>query len=326
MQPTRNWAVPVQTGSQNKGIATWLFIPKRGLRSGTRWNASLPGILALCLIVGASFISKLYGQAGFGRTDRGRQTIKAKLASIQLDTFKAEGLPLSEVIKLLSNEAKRRDPEKRGINFLLNSNNEGAPTAVNQPASAPVPPAERVDIAELQIKIAPMTDVSLEQVLKAIVKVAGPPRLKYEIEDYAVIFYPSGEAMALETRVFKVDPNTFQQGMHSVVGVPFASVRVTAGTGGGGTSSGQAGQSAAQVTMPRVQVAPGSQGQQGGIHGVSRTNSMDTVQASVRSFLQSIGVDMTPPKSAVFNDRQGTLVVRATLADLELIEAALGHL
>ena len=283
--------------------------------------AILPFIFALCLAAGVSSNTKLYGQAGLARTGKGRQTIKGKLATIRLDTFKVENLPLSEVIKNLSAEAKRRDPQRHGVNFLLSPNGDLASTANNQPADAP--PADPIDIAGLQIKIPPMTDVSLEDALKALVKVAGPPRLKYVIEDYAVVLYPSAEAIPLSVRVFKVNPNTFQQGLHSVVGVPFASITVSAGSGGGGVGGGQGGQNGSPpVTVPRVQIAPAPQG---GIPGVSRTNSMETVQASVRSFLQALGVDMTPPKSAFFNDREGTLIVRATPADLELIETALGH-
>jgi len=280
--------------------------------------ATPPFILALFLAAGVSSDSKLYGQAGLARTGKGRQTIKAKLASIRLDTFKVENLPLSEVIKNLSDEARRRDPQKRGVNFLLNPNGDVASTANNQPAVAS--PAEPVDIAGLQIKITPLTDVSLEDALNAVVRMAGPPRLRYRIEDYAVVLYASAEAMPLSVRVFKVDPNTFQQGLHSVAGVPYANISVSAGNGGG-VGGGQGGQNGSPVTVPRVQIAP----PQGGIPGVSRTNRMETVQASVRSFLQSLGVDMTPPKSAFFNDRQGTLIVRATPADLELIETALGH-
>jgi hypothetical protein len=114
--------------------------------------------------------------------------------------------------------------------------------------------------------------------------------------------------------------------------VPFGNISVNAGSGagGGGAGGGQGSQNTPLTTVPQVQVAPGvlgGQGQQGssqgGIPSVTTTNAMNGVQASVRSFLQGLGIDMTPPKSAFFNDRTGTLIVRATPADLELIEAAL---
>jgi len=282
------------------------------------------------------FVPNATGQAGFTGSERGRQTLRAKLAMIRLDNFQVSNLPLSEVLKNLREESKKRDPEKRGVNFLLNPNRDDALPAATQ--TTPAPAAEPFDISSLQINIAPMADINLEQALKAIVKVAGPPRLKYAVEDYAVVFYPSAEAIPLYVRVYKLDPNFFQQGLHSVASVPFANVTVTAGTGGGGTAGGggtggQSGQNqnGSQAAVPRVQVAPtaqggaGGAGGQGGIPNVSRTNSMDSVQVSVRSFLQGLGVDMAPPKSAVFNDRTGTLVVRATQGDLDLIDSALGR-
>jgi len=47
---------------------------------------------------------------------------------------------------------------------------------------------------------------------------------------------------------------------------------------------------------------------------------MATVQLMVNRFFTSLGVDMTPPKMAFFNDREGSLLVHATMQDLDLIE------
>ncbi len=49
---------------------------------------------------------------------------------------------------------------------------------------------------------------------------------------------------------------------------------------------------------------------------------MEDVQIAVRAFFTTMGVDLNPPKSIFFNDRQGTLLVKATLQDLDIIEAA----
>jgi Flp pilus assembly secretin CpaC len=40
----------------------------------------------------------------------------------------------------------------------------------------------------------------------------------------------------------------------------------------------------------------------------------------VRQFFLTLGVDLNPPKMVFFNDREGTLMVHATLSDLDLIE------
>jgi hypothetical protein len=270
-------------------------------------------------LAAASSTSVLYAQIGGPRADGGRQAIKAKIAIIRLNEFQADNLPLGEVIKNLKEEVKCRDPERRGINFLLNPNFQDAIPESNQPGATTK--SEPVDIAALPIKVPPLSDISVEAALQVIVATAGPPRLKYRIEDYAVVIYPTTETKPLLTRTFKVDPNIFQQGLQGVVGVPVGSAGGSVGNSGGG----QVGQNAGLVTVPRVQVAPVAQGGVGGISGVTRTNGADNIQSSVRTFIQALGVDMSPPKTAVFNDRQGTLMVRATRADLELIEAALGR-
>ena len=46
----------------------------------------------------------------------------SKLDRIRLDHVLYDGLPLSEVIRNLSEQARLRDPEKKGINFLINPN------------------------------------------------------------------------------------------------------------------------------------------------------------------------------------------------------------
>ncbi|MGD0261374.1 MAG: hypothetical protein ABSD29_16290, partial [Verrucomicrobiota bacterium] len=128
-------------------------------------------------------------------TGLGRQTIISKLDRIRLDSVKYDGLPLGEVIINLNDESKKRDPDKRGINFLVNQNiDTGGPVAVAAPVLGPdgqplpTPPPEQVDMSAISIKInPPLTDIRLADVLDAIVKVADRP-IKYSIEDYAIVF------------------------------------------------------------------------------------------------------------------------------------------
>ena len=83
--------------------------------------------------------------------------------------------------------------------------------------------------------------------------------------------------------------------------------------------------------MPRVAVsssgangggATGVGGVTVGLTGITRTNNMAFVQSQVRQFFLTVGIDLNPPKSIFFNDREGSLLVRATLQDLDIIEAA----
>jgi general secretion pathway protein D len=224
---------------------------------------------------------------------------------------------------------------------------------------------EVAEVGGISIKInPPLTDVRLADVLDAIVKVADTP-IKYSVEEYAVVFSLKGQDVApLYTRTFRVDPNTFYQGLESVGAISFGDVQTGGGggagggggggggRGGGGGGGGQGGQGSF-LTIPRVDVSGlGGQGGQGGQGGgqvaqgpgigggqagaggagaaggtglrfITRSISVDEVQAAVRFFFTAAGVDLAPPKSIFFNDRQGTLLVRGTLQDLDIIESAI---
>src|ERR1019366_9749917 len=65
-------------------------------------------------------------------TGPGRQAIVAKLDRIHLDNVTYDGLPLNEVLKQLSEQSKLRDPDRKGINFLINNN----PDLSGQPVEA----------------------------------------------------------------------------------------------------------------------------------------------------------------------------------------------
>ena len=274
-------------------------------------------------------------------TSQGRQRIVSKLNQIRLDNVFFDGLPLGEVIKVLSDEAKKRDPDKKGINFIINPN---APAPVIQAApitdpntglQLPPAPVEAVDVSGISIKLNPaLTDVRLADVLAAIVQVADHP-IKYSIEDYGIVFSLKGEEPTpLYTRTFRVDPNTFYQGLEAVSGLSFGNIATTSGTGGtggggnvgggggvgGGTSSGQGG----GLTIPYVNVSGvtiqngtggGAQGggqqpgqdlttaqqpqggglvQGPGLRFVTREYTTDQVSAAVRNFFTSLGVNLDP--------------------------------
>jgi type II secretory pathway component GspD/PulD (secretin) len=243
-------------------------------------------------------------------TGVGRQAIVSKLDRIRLDTVLYDGLPLSEVIRSLSEQARLRDPDKKGINFLINPNGDtsvevavgggsgvpGAPPGFGAPGAAQIDPAtglpvggaattvpggEPVDLNTVIIKINPaMSDVRLADVLDAIVQVADHP-IKYSIEDYAIVFAAKGATQpVLYSRHFRVDPNTFEQGLQSVSALSFGEANSSGSSGGSGGSSGgsssgsggSGGQGQGGAVVPVINVAPGSaglrsQGQGGGGQG-----------------------------------------------------------
>ena len=108
-------------------------------------------------------------------TSKGRQAIISKLDRIRLDV-QADNLPLGAVINLLSDEARKRDPEKKGFNIFLNSNldpSAAATPAVDPATGLPIPGTapEPVDLSAVTVRIMPpLLDITLGQALDAISK------------------------------------------------------------------------------------------------------------------------------------------------------------
>jgi tetratricopeptide (TPR) repeat protein len=329
-----------------------------------------------------------YAMTNLIYTGSGRQAIVSKLDRIRLDTVLYDGLPLSEVIRSLSEQSKLRDPEKKGINFLINPNVDtsatsggaggnnaggGLPGGFGGPGATAVDPntglplnqsgnaagAEQLDPKTVIININPaLTDVRLADVLDAIVQVADHP-IKYSIEDYAIVFSAKGaDAPILYSRHFRVDPNTFEQGLESVSSESFGGNNNTSSSGGTSTSGSSSGNSSSVGSVvPVVNVSPGAGGLRNlGLQGLSGynpstvngtgggnggggngggnggggldyiTTPTPTVNVSTvaRQFFATLGVNLSAPgKSIFFNDRLGELFVRATSDDLDTIENAI---
>jgi tetratricopeptide (TPR) repeat protein len=127
-----------------------------------------------------------YARTNLIHTSPSRQAIVRKLDLIHMDKVFYDGATLGDVVRSLSEEAAKRDPEKRGINFMINPNADtagaSAPAAplLDPVTGAPLPaasPAETPDINAVQIKINPaLTDLRLKEVLDAIVKVRSEER------------------------------------------------------------------------------------------------------------------------------------------------------
>ena len=131
----------------------------------------------------------------------------------------------------------------------------------------------------------------------------------------------------LEIRTFRVDPNTFRQGLESVTSLPFGDNLKEQGGSSGGSSV---------TTVPRVSGGTGGGGgplggQAGGMGGGLRfvtgtPQAEDVINPMIRSFFTVSGIDFNtntqPGKTFVYNNRTGTLTVRGTAQDLDMIGAA----
>ena len=319
-----------------------------------------------------------YARTNIVRTSRSRSAIYSKLSRIMINEIKFDNKQLSEVIKDLTTEAQKRDPDRAGVNILLAPNLDlpapppPALDANGQPIPAPIAAdGAGAALGEVSINIPRLTNITLAELLDAIQKVADRP-IKYSVEDYAVLFtFKTREAEQLHTRTFRVDPNTFRQGLESVTANSFATEASGGGQGGGGggggggrsggggggqgggggggQGGGAGGQPTAQLgaIFAGVRIAPvqaqGAAGG-GGVGGITsdplqyrgelgpngqgvtfttRPAYTQVVQETVRHFFQAAGVLLDPPKQVFYNDRMGILMIRATLADLDIIEQAI---
>ena len=233
---------------------------------------------------------------------RGRRVMAAKLDRIRLNEVGPfDDVPLSEVVKQLDEWARERDPEGHGINFIIapyagaSSTTPAGPVQVDPatglPIAAPVQVdpatglpiaaqgAAAVDMNAVSVRLpSALYDIRLADLLEVVVKTASKP-IKCSVEDYAVVFSPTGRVtVPLYFRTIKLDPNSFLRGI--------------------GLSDGSR-------------------------QSLAGTNSTALIQAGIRDFFTRLGLDMSPPKTVFYGDREGTLLVYATLEDLDVIERAL---
>jgi beta-lactamase regulating signal transducer with metallopeptidase domain/tetratricopeptide (TPR) repeat protein len=229
-----------------------------------------------------------------------RQRIYETLTNIHFEKIAFPQMSLREVAQYLTKQTYERDPSQIGINFIIN--NERAPTNAQSAGAAnlfdpttgaPIPSASpNFDVTAVKIDLNPgLQNVRLLDVLQAITQSADHP-IKYSLLDYGIVFSAKGpEQMQLHTRTFKVDAEKFYRAISNAL-----------------TNS------------------PNVGGPNRSLRYVTADSSTSDLQTAVVNFINTIGVDLKAPKSVFFNDRQGTLTVRATDEDLELIEQAINTL
>jgi len=154
-------------------------------------------------------------RTGIIQTQAGRKEIVDKLNRIRFDQVIYDELPLSEVIRQLSEQTRLRDPEKKGINFLINPNPDN-PANINPATGLPeavTPPAATATPLDQLVITLNLTNVNMVDLLDKIVTVADHP-IKYSIADSGVVFSRKGQlSTALLTRTFRIDPETFFAGV-----------------------------------------------------------------------------------------------------------------
>lgn len=255
-------------------------------------------------------------------SNAGRQKIMEKLNKFRLAELFYEGVPLSKVVRELTDESRRLDPAHKGINFMIApqfDNSPGAATfatdpATGQPVAVALANSAQTDLGGTIIDIqSALTNLRMIDALNAICLAANHP-IKFNVEDFGVIITPKGpEALRLVTRVFRINPNTFYRGLEAA----FVNTN-NQPISGDERRSGKATNETSIFAQVDISHLPfGTR-----VPGHTKTNDMSLVNISVRKYFESAGVKFEPPKMLYFNDRTGVLLVRATPEDLETIQHA----
>ncbi len=281
---------------------------KRVAPTATTTNSLTASNLSDIPLFGRFFSNQEPSRAGTRlQTSAKRQQIYDKLRSIRLSEWgPLDNLPLSEVIRGLSAETRRIDPEHQGVNFILSS-----PIPASQPtglgaSGLPIAPTnEPIDLNPTTVRLGTkLYNLSAEEVLNIVMKIAER-RIKYSVEDYGVLISPAGnEPTPLHTRFFRMNSNDFQRALQSIPReLTNASAKTPDDVGVGRPAD-------FKVTN--------------GIRFLTEVTPAEVVTPGTRNWLKSLGVELTEPGKAVFyNDKLGLLMIRATLEDLDVIEKAL---
>jgi beta-lactamase regulating signal transducer with metallopeptidase domain len=293
---------------------------------------------------------------------RKRSPIAAQLEKIVLDEVAFDGVPLSEVLKFLDAESRKRDPEKHGINFLINPN--GPPVAASQtidpttgqPITLPSP--EPLDMNSVTIRFnLPLRNMRLKDVLDAIVKVADRP-IEYSVEEYGVVFSQSlnpstgstsrwasssAEQVPLEVRTFMVDAEKLLPGLKRTFGISLEGLPANRPNDGPSGSDAEAQTlrkeleslettltnllaqftgESVYVQKVRARIDALKELMKGKSPG--EPGEEGQIKFALRRLLTQLGINMdVPGKTVFYNDLTGIVMVRATLEDLEIVRAAI---
>jgi general secretion pathway protein D len=227
-----------------------------------------------------------------GREAVRQQGIMRKLNEIIVPEINYREAVVSDVITFLSDESRRLDPEKVGVNIVLGGGiaTATAPTAAPAaPAAAPGAPPEAgqpagggSDLEGRKITLS-LRNVPLIDALKYVTTLAN---LKYRVEPSAVIVLPLDAAQGdLVTRSYSVEPGAFK----TVLSGPPAAVQA------GGQEYRALGNGAG------VSVSVGD----------------------IKTVFTEAGVPFPPGSSLVYNDRTSTIIIRNTPENLENFERVL---
>ncbi|HUI07607.1 MAG TPA: tetratricopeptide repeat protein [Verrucomicrobiae bacterium] len=246
-----------------------------------------------------------------GREAARQAEILKKLNDIIIPEINYREAVVSDVITFLSEESRRLDPDKAGVNIVLGSG-VSEPTAAAPAAPAPggategQPAAAAGEGAEGRKITLSLRNVPLVDALKYVTTLAD---LKYRVESSAVIVLPTNAPSGdMITRSYPVNPGVFVP-LFAITNRP-APTQQTVSTGGGGGNASQAApltQAGPSFALPDTAIAVDSSNQ-------------------VRQAFINAGVEFPPGSAFLFYERTSTIIIRNTPENLDAFDRVLAVL
>jgi general secretion pathway protein D len=244
-----------------------------------------------------------------GREALRQAEITKKLNDIIIPEINYREAVVSDVITFLSEESRRLDPDKQGVNIVLSS---GISAPTTPPPSTPAPsaegqpptPAEGVEGRKITLSL---RNVPLIDALRYVTTLAD---LKYRVDSSAVIVLPTNAPSGdMITRSYPVNPGVFVP-LFSITNRPAPtqqSLSVGGGGGGGAAQSAPLTQAGPSYALPDTAIAVESSNQ-------------------VREAFVNAGVEFPPGSAFLFYPRTSTIIIRNTPENLEAFDRVLAVL
>jgi hypothetical protein len=227
----------------------------------------------------------------------------------------------------------------------------------------PIPPPaiEPIDIHSTIVRLPSLRNLRLKDLLDAICKVAEQP-IKYTIEHYGVIFsrnpldqantmvkeaFRTSDSQVPQVRTFRIDRETLVAGLESAFGISLSDRplkedfeaqklgvklrqaqkeldQISNKLKVGADSTEEYGKAQTEKELLEVQLKElQTLANKSGVDRTQQERARD-IQDSLKRVFSQLGINMSAMnKALVYNELTGILLVRATLADLKIAEAAI---
>jgi len=223
------------------------------------------------------------------RSSREEAAILERLNKIVFNSIDFRDANIQDVVKFLSDESRKLDPEGKGVNIVLGTGIVTGPAPA--PAAEGQPPAGPVTAASVRSVTLNLKNVSMIEALRYIMPLAN---LKYRIEPNAVLVLPMDAPEGdMILRFFPVTPGALK----TLPTTPAAATTPAIGGVGIGDTTRMSG-----ATLPSES------------------------SGDVKQYFTELGVPFPPGSSIKYDERTSKISVRNTPENMEIFEKALSEL